>query len=301
MKAGVRRGFQIFLAVTGVLAGACSSAPKKPLEVLTSRNMASSQLDLANRTANQGRYSDALLILEDARKTAVAVDDPPLLIKTAISRGNIVFALGRHDEAFECWEDARLEAEAAGERDFAAQARIYAARGRLVLLSAGGSGETGAAEEIRAQVNQEIASIKSDDLSRAAGWLVAGMAEKELGRYTEAETSIRKALEIHEKNRYLEEAAYDWYFIGSIRSVSERYDAAVEALKNAIRFDRLAENGFGLASSWQALGEVYLKTGNRGESGAAFRRAAGIYRAVGLLDLAEKAEAKAGQAGFQDP
>jgi tetratricopeptide (TPR) repeat protein len=272
--------------------GGCSSAPKQPLEVLTSRNMAASQLDLANRTANQGRYSDALLILEDARKTAAAVDDPVLLIKTAITGGNILFALGRHDEAFDNWEAARREGEAAGERDLAVQARIYAIRGRLTLLVAGTSGDAGTVEKIRDEANQEISSIKSDNLSRAAGWLVVGMAEKELGRYAEAESALQRALDIHEKARYLEEAAYDWFLIASVRSVSGHYAAALEALWSAIGFDRRAENSFGLASSWQAMGEVYAKAGSPEESAAAFRRAAGIYRAMGLESRAAAMELK---------
>jgi tetratricopeptide (TPR) repeat protein len=254
--------------------------------------MASSQLDLANRTANQGRYDDALLILEDARKTAIAVDDPVLLIKTAISRGNILFALGRRDEAFDRWEAARREGEAAGEQDLAAQARIHAARGRLVLLAAGTAGNAGSVEEIRDEVNHEISSIKSDDLSRAAGWIVIGIAEKELGRYAEAESAIRRALDIHEKKHYPEEAAYDWFLIASVRSVSEQYNAALEALRLAIAFDRRAENGFGLASSWQAVGEVHAKAGNPEEAAAAFRRAAGIYRAIGMENQAAAAESK---------
>jgi tetratricopeptide (TPR) repeat protein len=269
----------------------CSSTPKRPLEVLANRNMAANQLDLANQTANQGRYADALLILEEARKLAVGSDDPPLLIKTSIARGNILFSLGRSDDAFNSWESARLEGENAGEKDLAAVARIYIARGRLVLLAAQGA-DTRGLEEIKAQVSHEISLIKTDTLGIAAGWLVIGMAEKEGRRYTEAENAVKRALDIHEKNRYLEDAAYDWYLIASIRSVADHYDAAIDALKTAVSFDRRAENGFGLASSWQALGEVYLKAGQAEESEAAFRRAAAIYRAIGLQDAALKVEAK---------
>jgi tetratricopeptide (TPR) repeat protein len=281
-------GFFCFLALA---LAACSSVPKKPAEVLTGRNMAASQLDLANRTGNQGRYNDALLILEDARRLAVGADDPPLIIKTAVSKGNFLFSLGRPDEAFASWEEARLEGEALGDNNLSALARIAVLRGRLVLLLADGGANPPELENIRALAAGEIAG-RIDAAGQASAWLVAGMAEKELGRYAEAESAIRRALKIHDDGRYLEEAAYDWYLIASIRSVAGNYDSALEALDMAIGFDRRAENGFGLGSSWQAVGDVRTKAGDIAAAAAAYRRAAGIYRAIGLEALAVMAESK---------
>lgn len=274
-----------------LLCAACSSAPSKPAEIYTDRNLAANQLDMANKTANQGRYQDALIVLEEARRLAVASDDPALRIKTALSRGNIYFSMGRHDEAFTDWESAAAEGEAEGQKDLASLARIYTARGRLVLDSPEGrAGLT--VEEIRNQIQLEISLIKDDTLAAATGWMVLGMAEKELGRYPEAEKAVKEALNIHEKGLFLEETAYDWYLIASIRSMSTQYAAALEALRTAIHFDRRAENGFGLASSWQAMGEVYLKDGQPAEAETAFRRAAGIFRALRLDAAAEKVETR---------
>jgi tetratricopeptide (TPR) repeat protein len=286
--------FSLMLTVLLLIFISCSSAPKKPLEVLTSRNMTASQLDLVNRTANQGRYSDALLILEDAWITAVSVDDPGLLIKCSLSRGNILFSMGRHDEAFSNWDYAQSEGENAGERNLTSQARIAGARGRLVLLIAEnpGGANPAAVEAVKTEVREAISAMKSDLAGEASGNLVLGMAEKELGRYSDAENAVRRALDIHEKNRYLEEAAYDWYFIASIRSVSGNFNGAENALRTSISFDRRAENGFGLASSWQALGDVYLKMGNAPEADAAYKRAMDIFDALGLSDAAEKIRAK---------
>jgi tetratricopeptide (TPR) repeat protein len=289
----MRNNFSIkisFLFFAFCFAISCSSVPKKATAIFTERNMASNQLDLANRTANQGRYAEALLIVEDARRIAVSVDDPPLVIKTSITRGNILFSLGRHDEAFLDLEAAYLEAERSGERNLAALASIFLCRGRLMILS--NSGTNTGAEEIRDQVNDLISSIRSDNHSQAAGYVVLGLAEKELRRFQEAERALRRALDIHEKGLYLEEAAYDWFVIASIYSVSERYVDALAALNTAISFDRRAENGFGLASSWQAMGDVYSKAGNTQEAGVAYRRAADIYRALGLEDYAQRADEK---------
>ena len=270
----------------------CSTAPKQPAEIFTDRTMAVNQLNLANQTASRGRYEDALLILEEARRMVVSTDDPPLRIKSSISRGSILFYLGRHAEAFNHWEIAAAEGDSSGEPVLASQARIYAIRARIVLLGSdgGGSNTNAAAEEYKASLARELAIVKTDASATAAGLVTLGLAEKHLGRYAEGESAIAEALAIHEKNLALEDAAYDWFLIASIRSVAGNHESAIEALKMSISFDRRAENGFGLASSWQAMGDVYLKAGRAEESRAAYSRAAEIFRAIGLSGQAEKLE-----------
>ena len=271
----------------------CSSAPKRADEIFTVRNTAVKQLNLANYNVSRGRYGDALIILDDAWRLVLSTDDPPLRIKAATSRGNILFFLGRQAEAFRVWESAAAEADASGEAVLAALARIYMIRAALVqLANESGSGETtnAAAGELRARLLPEMTAVSSDPLSNAAGYVTLGLAEKQLKRWTEAENAVRRALDIHEKNRYLEDAAYDWFLIASIRSMAGNYDSALMALNSAIRLDRRAENGFGLASSWQAMGDVYQKAGRSEDSLKAYSRAAEIYRAIDLNDRADKLE-----------
>ena len=291
-KAGLR--VYLFLAAVlsfGILSG-CSSAPKKPTEISSARIVAANQLNLANQTANQGRYEEALLILTEARRGALSTDDPELRIKTSMSRGNILFSLGRHEEAFAEWENASAEGDASGQRVLASLSRIYSIRGELVLLANGmyangmyANDKEAAAEELKSRVNKEMALVKSDSLSTAASYVTLGLAEKQLERFPQAESAIKNALSIHEKNLSLEDAAYDWFLIASVRSVAGNYEPALEALRAAIGFDRRAENGFGLASSWQAMGEVYAKAGKAEEAKSAYSRAAEIFRAIGLEEL----------------
>ena len=279
---------------------ACSSAPKRPVEVRADRDMALSQLNLANQSANRGRFEEALGLLEEARRLAVSTDDPALRIKTTISRGDFLFSLGRYTEAFREWESAASEADSK-QAVLASLARIHSIRGQLIYSELGLSEESlnenennegkkitlSSVDELRAQLGKEMAAVSSDALSNATAYVTLGLTEKQAQRWAEAETAIKRALDIHEKNVYLEDAAYDWFLIASVRSVAGNYDAAIEALRTAINFDRRAENGYGLASSWQAMGEVYLKAGRAEESRAALSRAAEIYRAIGLNDKAE--------------
>jgi tetratricopeptide (TPR) repeat protein len=115
----------------------------------------------------------------------------------------------------------------------------------------------------------------------AFAWLVIGLAEKELGRYAEAESAVKKGLDIHEKDLYLEQAAYDWYLIASFRSLSGNYNGARQALESAMVLDRRVENSYGLATDWRALGDVFKKAGSPAESRQAYLRSAEIFRSLG--------------------
>ena len=264
----------------------CSSAPKKPTEIYTDRNIAAGQLNMANQSATRGRYEDALFLLGQARRLAVSADDPQLRIKTSIAKGNILFSMGRQTEALSELESAAAEGDDSGENILASLARIYIIRANLRLLEESGKNNS-AVKELTDKLNREMSAVKSDSLSNAAGYVTLGMAEKLQGRWVEAESAVKKALDIHEKGRYLEDAAYDWFIIASIRSMAGNYNSSLEALKQSIHFDRRAENGFGLATSWQATGDVYKKAGKDKESRTAYRRAAEIFSAINENEKAD--------------
>ena len=286
----------LFLFLFVAVFSSCSSAPQPTGEIYADRNSALNHINLANQASSRGRYNDALTFMEEARRLAHSTDDPHLRVRTAIGRGDVLFSLGRHDEAFEEWDNASSEGDASGESALAAMARIYSIRSKLVLLvdeagvavPAAGTAANTAAESYRDQVNREMALIRDDDISSAVAYITLGLAEKQLGRWAEAESAVRRALDIHERNHRLEDAAYDWFLIASIRSVAGNYDGALEALRQAISFDRRSENGYGLASSWHAMGDVNQKAGRLQDAEAAWRRAAEIYRAIGLPDQAER-------------
>jgi tetratricopeptide (TPR) repeat protein len=266
-------------ALAAAFATACSSAPKRPAEVFSVRNMTETQLELANKETDRGHYETALELLAEARRLAVSADDPKLLIRTGLSEGNILFYLGRGEEAQRAWAAALAEAEAAREEELAAVSRIFMARSRLISPSGETPGD--GAGEVRAQVQNEMSKIKSRSYT-ALGWTVTGLAEKALGRWDDAESSINKALDIHKKDNYLEQAAYDWYLIASVRSVAGQYAAAREALEEALAYDRRAENTYGLGMDWLALGDVLTKAGDTAGAETAYRRSAEIFRSIGL-------------------
>lgn len=263
----------------------CSSAPQRPVEVFTVQSMADTLIGQANREADQGNYAEALNLLNEAWRLAVITDRPALRIRVNMARANAHYSLGRIEEAEKIWREAEMEANFTREPMLASASRVFQARSLLL------SGKANP-EEILALVQSEQNNLKSDKLLYAMSWTVKGMAEKDLGRYEDAEQSIMNALSIHNKERYLEQAGYDWYLIASIRSVAGNHRAAVEALFQALNFDRRAENSYGIAMDWAAMGDVSRNIGNENFAVMSWRRSAEIFRAINKNALAEEVESR---------
>jgi tetratricopeptide (TPR) repeat protein len=231
-------------------------------------------LEAANREADRGNYEEALSLVTEARRLAVSADDPSLIVETGLSQGNIFSYMGRTAEAQAFFDAALAEAERVGDKERAAVSRVYIARSRLQ-----DGGNAGAAE-VRDQVRQELSLIKTSETGIALGWTIIGLAEKELGHWIDAEKGLKTALDIHAKGTYLELAAYDWYLIASVRSKAGQYAAALEALEEALGWDRRVENTYGLGTDWKAMGDVYTKMGNTADAESAYRRSAEIFRSI---------------------
>ena len=279
----------------------CSSAPKRPPEVFTNRNAVSGQIDMANKAVNNGDFKNAQIYLDEAWRLAVGTDDPESRVRVSLARGNAYFNSGDLARANLAWNGALAEAEAAGNRELVGVSRIYIARGTLSEGSHAAKADDGtrraAAEKAKETTLAEMGNARDNKLYTAFAWKVLGFAEKELGNMAEAEKALRNAVAIHESGRYLEDAAYDWYLIASVRSKAGNYSGAREALDTAISFDRRAENSNGLGMDWMAVGTVAEKAGNANEAGAAYRRAAQIFRAAYLEANAKKAERRLASLG----
>ncbi|MCL2441891.1 MAG: tetratricopeptide repeat protein [Treponema sp.] len=257
-----------------LIIASCSSAPKNPGDIYNLRNQAEEGLKTSNKEAGQGNLERALTLLTGYKRQAILADDPSLIIRICLSRGNVLFSLGRTEEAFAEWDFALGEAEKFRDSELLSVSRIFYARGNLI------SGRV-TAQTVLDEVNRESVNIKKDRLYIAFSWQVRGLALRSLGRYTEAENAVKRSLEIHEKDRYLENASYDWYIIASIRSLAGNTAGALQALETSITIDRRIENSWGLAASWRAVGDVYHKAGRNNEALEAYRRARAIFAAIG--------------------
>jgi tetratricopeptide (TPR) repeat protein len=266
-----------------LLALGCSSAPKGPVERRTLRNAGTTQLELANREADRGNYEATLELLAEAKRLAFNADDSALIVRTHLALGNVYSFLGKEAEAAAAQDSAAAEAALSGDGELSALCEIYHERRRLLSPTV----TAASAAEVRDNALAALAKIKTNPLDEALGWIVAGLAEKELRRFPQAEESLKKALALH--GSHPEQAAYDWYLIASIRSVAGDYDAALEALNQALEYDRRVENSYGLGKDWLARGDVLSKAGRREEAAAAWRRAAEIFTSAGFTADADAA------------
>ena len=283
-KMHIRYYSPVFFLSVLLIAG-CSSVPKRPPEVFSIQSMTDTLIGLATKEADQANYAEALVILTEAWRLAVTTDRPALRIRVNLARASTLYSLGRIEEAESIWRRSEIEADFTGEPLLGSATRIFRARS---LLLAGRADP----EETLALVLEEQGKLKQDKLLYAMSWTVKGMAEKELGRYADAEKSIMNALSIHVKDNYLEQAGYDWYLIASVRSVAEDYKGAMDALSHAINYDRRAENTFGLAMDWAARGDVYLKMENARGANRSWNRSAEIFRAMDKEAMAREVESR---------
>jgi tetratricopeptide (TPR) repeat protein len=270
-----KHGFKLtVITLTIVILASCSSAPKNPGDIITMRSAAEKELALGNREASHGNYETAIAALRECKRKAILSDDWGLIIRTSLSLGNVLFTMGNIDSAFAEWEEALELAQKHGNREILSIARIYAARGKLL------SGRA-SAQSVLDEVTREAVNIKTDNLHIAFSWQVRALALKENKSYREAENAVKRSLDIHTKENSLENVSYDWYLMGSIRSLSGNTQGALQALESAIQYDRRIENSFGLAASWRAMGDVYTKAGNMEQAAWAYTRAKAIYVALG--------------------
>jgi len=263
----------------------CSTTPKKPGEVDVLRKQAESWLESGSKAAGQGRFEDALKILTDTKRNAALSDDSSLLIRTSLSRGNVLYSLGKTEEAFVEWNYAIAEAITLGDPELLSVSKIYLARGNLIAKN------TDAASVLN-EVTKESANIKKSRLYIAFSWQVTGLANRALERYNEAEAAFKRSLDIHVKDSYLDNAAYDWYVIASVRSLSNNFKGAIDALKLSISYDRRIENSWGLAASYRAMGDVYIKDKQQSKAMDAYSRARSIYAALGSENEAAQMDKK---------
>jgi tetratricopeptide (TPR) repeat protein len=293
-KTSTRHVFAASLCV--VLFVSCSSAPERPPEIFTNRNAAAGQIQMANTAASRGDYANSHLFLEEAWRIALSTDDPETRIRVRLAQGNTWYNSGDTERADAAWQAALQEAIDSNLRSLAATSRIYLARAQL----AEGSPITGFTEtERRARAEEakritlaEMGNMRGSSLYTAFAWKTLGLAEKELGNYKTAEDAILRAADLHEKERFLEDAAYDWYLIASVRSKSGNYLAALTAMYSALLFDRRAENANGLGMDWMAIGDIMVKSGDPTQAAYAYQRSADIFHAAFISQNAAIAEKK---------
>ena len=252
----------------------CSSAPKGQGDIYTLRDQAEAGLAAANHEASRGNFIYASNLLTESKRIAILTDDYSLIIRVCLSYGNVLFSLGQTQEAYAQWDHALSEAVKYSNAELLSLTKVHYARGNLLSAKAD-------AASVLEEVVRESVNIRNANQYIAFTWQVRGLALRSLEMWNEAESAIRQSLDIHDRDRQLENASYDWYIIASIRSLSGNLQGAMQALESSIALDRRVENSWGLAASHRAMGDVLRKAGREDDALQAYRRSRDIYVAMG--------------------
>lgn len=278
----------------GFLLTGCSSAPDRPAEIFTNRDAARDQMEMARQAIMNREPAVARQFLAEAWRLAVQTDDADTRIRVLLATGNAWYSEGALEEAVRHWQEAKTEADRGGMTLLSAAAVVHIARGTLAeghpQQDMPRTEREKRAAEVREQVRAAQKNLQKDRLYTAFSRRVLALAEKELGNTDAAVKSINESIKIHEAGQYLEDTAYDWYIAASIYSKAERYPEALNALEQALRYDRRAENAAGLGRDWMAVGTVHEKSGDPDGARSARIRARDIFRAAFLTVQADEAE-----------
>lgn len=262
----------VTLSIIMLMMVSCSSMRRDPGDIVTIRMMTERELALGNREAGRGNFDLAHNVLRESKRRAILVDDISLMIRSGISLGNLLFTLGKTEQAFAEFDQAIALAQKHSKHELLSVSRIYKARAGLL------SGRV-SAQSVLDEVTREAANVR-DRLFLAFSWQVRGLALRELRSFNDAELAVRNSLIIHERERNLENAAFDWHLIASIRSLSGNTAGALAALEASIALDRRTENSWGLAANWRATGDVHRRAGNTADALEAYQRARAIFVAM---------------------
>jgi tetratricopeptide (TPR) repeat protein len=265
-------------AVLLIIFVSCSTAPKNSGDITQLRRLAEKEITDANNLVRRGHLLSAHALLAGCKQRAILIDNWSLIIRSSLALGNVMLSIeNKKNDAIKEFEEAVALADMLNDKELIAVSNIYLIRSNIILGSA-------PANSMLTDIEKYAADIKSE-LYKAFSWQVKGLVQLRNKNYTDAEKSIETSLAIHIKANYLENAAYDWYTIASIRFLNDKGEEAIKALDEAIAIDRRIENSWGLAADWRAKGDVYSKmTGKGREARQAYERSMAIYTALNNKD-----------------
>jgi len=272
---------------------ACSSSPKRAMQINTVYSACKSTLENANSAILGGNYDKAKAMLSQAQTQAISIDNYDLLISVNLAYVSLCLSMNPPDT-----EAAMDYLEAAcGFIPFSAyndhnKALCTMAKLRIAIANNSVSLDfNGLLKELK-EAQKELGS---DPFNQAQCMSILGDLYRIKNDYANAEKAYTDAAKLFTSERYLSEIGITWYKIAQNRSLSGNKKGALEALNTAIYYDRCAENSMALGSDYYIKGVILLKgkatAKEREEAKAAFLHSAGIFDAIGNIDMANRSMA----------
>lgn len=272
----------------------CSSAPKRSMIESTVYNATTSFLENANSCILTGDYEKADFLLGKAHDSAMSIDNYDLLTSVALAKVSLCLSLDPPD-----FEAAQSELEKAYEyarySEFGEKQKALCVLGEVRVTMANPDTSSSEYNSLLTKLQDNQKAVKGDPYNEGNFLAAEGDIYKLQKDYSNADSAYVAAAKSFTDNRYLSEIGITWYKDAQVRSLNGNKAGALEALNNAIQYDRLAENSMALGADYYARGVILLK-GNptpaeKEAAEYALEHSAQIYEAAGFPELAEKSRA----------
>ena len=292
---------KILILGAALLLTACSSAPKRSMQVSTIYSTAYEMIESANACILSGDYDKAGFFLSAAENQAMSIDNYDLLTDASLARCSLSLSVNPPDiETAEryvgfaqgfvknCINPKKQQALVALN-----EVRIETAKGNL---------DENANVNISALLNkleENKKDVKGDPYYEAQFTLAQGDVYKLKKDYVQADKSYTAAAKEFTDNRYLSEIGISWYKAAQARSLAGNKDDAIKAMEQAIFYDRAAENSLALGTDYYAVGLILAKgsptPGEKERAVEAYTHSAEIFTAIDADELAKRSRTAAAE------
>ena len=303
-----RRWFAIIAAVS-LLCAACSSAPKRTMLVRDVAAQATTYFETGNNELAAGLFESAGLHLQKAYTLAASVDDADLLCRILLSATIYRLAVatvdvsavsargGQNDIPFAglASETLLARADECARRTNRADVltAVCAVYGQKNAITKRGAQTDFAAAHTALDASEQ--KLGKEPYYRAFLQRTRGDVYELQQNYAAADRAYLTAAELHTKNRYLYEVGIDWYSAARVRSLAGNKVGALDAMEQALRYDRDAENTPAIAADYVAIARILAKGSptaqEKSRAARSARWAAEIYEAGGFAESAQEARA----------
>jgi tetratricopeptide (TPR) repeat protein len=273
------------LFLTSSLFFSCSSQPKRTMEISVIRTACEASLQTANACILTGDFENAGKTLEGCYTQAMSIDNAPLLVSVSLARVSLMLSQNPPDvqKARNYLSDAKNFAKFCS--DSAKQAALCTMNEVRISLE---DTEFSDYEILTELLNECEKPLKSDKYNEAHLFSVRGDLCRKQKDYSKAEKYFSDAVKKYSDNRYLAEIGLTWYKIAQVRSLSGNNTGALEALDNAVNFDRASENTRALGIDYYIKGIIYSRIDKLQEAKYSFEHSADIFDSINLEDLANR-------------
>lgn len=286
---------KICILLAALLLTACSSAPKRSMQVSTIYSSAAEMIESANGSILTGEYEKAAFFLTAAENQAMSIDNYDLLSAVALARCSL--CLSYNPPKIEQAENQVALAQSYIKNctnPVKQKSIVELSRVRVEVAKAGldQDGSAVSYTSLLSKLEENKKGVKGDPYYETQFVEVSGDVYKLGGKYADADKAYTAAAKGFTDNRYLSEIGICWYKAAQVRSLGGNKDSALAAMEQAIYYDRAAENSMALGTDYYAVGLILLKGNpNSTEKQKAidsFNHSADIFTSIKTEDLAKR-------------